>query len=170
MLALLVLPGAAHADDRLPDALAGLVWVDRAPDARTDTLHRVDPGGTVTDRPLDYAVNAIGCAPDGSVFGLAASHLGVKLAGGPHLLRVTGTAQVDLGAVLAPGLRYPLAEAYAGTVLNAPLRLVVDSGGVRREVSLGGSRPTVTRSLPLPPLPYVGDWDTEPGTGDLLTV
>lgn len=142
--------------------------MDRAPGAASATLHRVERTGEVHDQPLAYAVNAVGCTSD-DVFGLADARRGAHLTGGPHLLRIPASGAVrDLGTVGSAGLRYPLAEAYAGTVDSG--RLVLASGGVLREVPLAAKRPAVTRSQTLPALPYVGDWTLDPATGDLDTI
>jgi hypothetical protein len=157
---LLAFWGPAGAAFSAPPALPeGLVWVDRAASAATSTLHRVTASGAVRDQRLAYRVNAIGCTPAGVIYGLA------EIAGGPHLLRITGAVK-DLGPIAGGASRYPLAEGYAATVQGA--HLVVASGSFVREVRL--DRPALTASRPLPALPYIGDWVSDPRTGELVAV
>ncbi|MEV0562756.1 hypothetical protein [Dactylosporangium sp. NPDC050588] len=153
----------------------GLVWVSRGPGDAGSTLHRVTAGGTVARTPLGYAVNAIGCAGDGTLFALATARAGRKLRAGPHVVRIGGDGRVtDLGAV--PGTRrasgYPLADAYGGTVVAAGggVRLLVGTASSVRSVQVSPGAPRLLPSRPLPSLPYAGDWTVEPSSGDLLTV
>lgn len=151
---------------------AGLVWVGRAPDTQTSTLYRAGPGGVVRRSALPYSLNAIGCGPDGSVYGLAASRKGERFADGPHPVRVRPNGGVDdLGPVAADG-RHPLATGYAAALRAGPgpaITLVVAAGTELREVRLTPGRPTLTTSKPLPGNAFIGDWALD-GHGDLVAV
>lgn len=150
----------------------GLTWVVRAPDATTNVLYRVGPSGLIDQQPVEYAVNAIGCAPDQVLYGLAASRQGVRFTGGPHLLRIdAGGAVVDLGHIDPGTLSDPLARAYGATVRTdgGSLVLLVNAGAAEVRVRISPGPPGVVGSQALPPLPYVGDWDAD-ATGDLYTV
>lgn len=163
---LVTVPVANAVEGRPP---AGLVWVGRPPHAPTSTLYRAGPGGTVRRQPLPYSVNAIGCAADGHVYGLAAGHRGERFDDGPHPVRIRPDGTVDdLGPVTAD-VRHPLATGYAAA-LRADLTLVVATETALREVRLGPGRPTLTATRPLPGTgPFIGDWALD-ARGDLVTV
>ncbi|GIJ46320.1 hypothetical protein Val02_32060 [Virgisporangium aliadipatigenens] len=150
-------PASAAPVDVLPE---GLVWVATPPGAGTSVLHRVGADGRVTRQRLPYPMNAIGCAADGTVYGL-----GDGFGGGPRPVRVEpdGTA-TPLGRVR--GLRrYGLATGYAATFRGE--RLVVRTDGELRELTL--ERPRQERTARLPDLPYLGDWDAD-ADGNLWSV
>jgi hypothetical protein len=166
----LVTVPAANAVDSGPPS--GLVWVGRAPDAETSTLYRAGAGGTVRRQALPYAVNAIGCGPDGTVYGLAAGRRGERFDDGPHPVRVRPDGTVDDLGPVASDDRYPLATAYAAALRTGPgttLTLVVAAGAALREVRLRPGRPEVTATRPLPGTGFIGDWTLD-ARGDLLTV
>jgi hypothetical protein len=166
----LTLAASASADD-LP---AGLVWVVRAPAHDSVTLYRVTASGAVERHDLAYAVNAIGCATNGSVYGLATDHDGVPISGAPHVVQIAPTGTVtDLGAVDTGALRYPLATGYAATASTGPgsgVTLLVGTATDLRPVRVVPGPPALLASRTLPDLPFIGDWDTDPRTGDLYTV
>ncbi|GIJ60823.1 DUF6923 family protein [Virgisporangium aurantiacum] len=166
----LVTVPAANAVDSGPPS--GLVWVGRAPDAETSTLYRAGPGGTVRRQALPYTVNAIGCDPDGTVYGLAAGRHGERFDDGPHPVRVRSDGTVDDLGPVASTDRYPLAAAYAAAVRSGPgsaLTLVVAAGAALREVRLRPGPPAVTATRPLPDTAFIGDWTLD-ARGDLVTV
>ncbi|WP_433617368.1 hypothetical protein ACQP2P_17710 [Dactylosporangium sp. CA-139114] len=145
----------------------GLVWVDQAPGAKGATLHSVGPDGRQTRTPLRYALNAIACTSDGTLTGLATELDGKRLPQAPHLVRFsTAGAVTDLGP--APG-RAGLATAY-GAAIDAQGRLLVSTGDRLRPLRLGPGAPAALASHALPPLPYAGDWATDPRTGELVAV
>ncbi|GIJ74818.1 hypothetical protein [Virgisporangium ochraceum] len=169
---LLVTVPVANAVDSGPPA--GLVWVGRPPSADTSTLYRAGAGGTVRRQPLPWSLNAIGCAPDGSVYGLAASRHGERFRDGPHPVRVRPDGAVDdLGPVTAD-VRHPLSSGHAAALRTGPgatVTLVVASGDALREVRLrpGPPRLTATRPLPDAATTAIGDWALD-ARGDLVTV
>jgi hypothetical protein len=167
---LVTVPVADAADGGPP---AGLVWVGRPPGAQTSTLYRAGAHGALRRQPLAYSVNAIGCAPDGSVYGLAAGRRGERFADGPHPVRVRPDGTVDdLGPVTAD-VRHPLATGYAAALRAGPdatLTLVVATGTALREVRLRPGPPRLTATRPLPGTgPLIGDWALD-ARGDLVTV
>jgi hypothetical protein len=163
---LLTVPVANAVDSGAP---AGLVWVGRPPEAETSTLYRAGPGGTVRRQALPYAVNAIGCASDGSVYGLAAGRRGERFDDGPHPVRIRPQGTVDDLGPVASTVRHPLATGYAAT-LRADHTLVVATGTALREVHLHPGGPRLTATHPLTDTgPFIGDWALD-ARGDLVTV
>jgi hypothetical protein len=171
VVGLLVTIPVANAVDSGPPA--GLVWVGRPPAAQTSTLYRAGAGGTVRRQPLAYSLNAIGCASDGSVYGLAASHRGERFDDGPHPVRVRPDGTVDDLGPVPTDVRHPLATGYAAALRAGPgttLTLVVATGSALREVRLRPGPPRLTATRPFPTAtPFIGDWALD-ARGDLVTV
>ena len=170
----LTLAATATATATADDLPAGLVWVARAPTQDSATLYRVTASGAVERHDLAYAVNAIGCAANGSVYGLATDHDGEPLRGAPHVVRIAPTGTVtDLGTVDVSALSYPLATGYAATAITGPdsaVTLLVGTATHLRPVRVVPGPPALLASRTLPDLPFIGDWDADPRTGDLYTV
>jgi hypothetical protein len=140
---------------------AGIAWVRRLPGAPTATLYWSARSGAVVRRTLPIRLNAVGCGPDGALYGLSTR---------AHLIRVPFTGEeTDLGTVGAPG-RYALARAYAGTGRSGAPVLTVRAGDLRYDIRLGPGPPTAGYGVRLPALPFGGDWAEDPRTGDLVYV